>query len=242
MLAEVGDADAVVFVGGISPNLEGEQLEIEEPGFKGGDRTDLELPKAQRQVIAMLHQAGKRVVFVNCSGCAIAMVPETENAEAILQAWYPGERGGEAVAKVLFGEVNPSGKLPVTFYKSVNDLPDFLDYTMKNRTYRYFKGEPLFPFGYGLSYTTFEYGKPTLMQVKSKKRGSKAADYKLMFSLQNTGKREGTEVAQVYIKRIDDVDGPIKSLKAFKRVSLKAGERQMVSIDLPRKSFEGWDA
>ena len=115
ILAEVGDADAVVFVGGISPNLEGEQLEIEEPGFKGGDRTDLELPKAQRQVIAMLHQAGKRVVFVNCSGCAIAMVPETENAEAILQAWYPGERGGEAVAKVLFGEVNPSGKLPVTF-------------------------------------------------------------------------------------------------------------------------------
>lgn len=242
ILAEVGDADAVVFVGGISPNLEGEQLEIEESGFKGGDRTDLELPKAQRQVIAMLHQAGKRVVFVNCSGCAIAMVPETENAEAILQAWYPGERGGEAVAKVLFGEVNPSGKLPVTFYKSVNDLPDFLDYTMKNRTYRYFKGEPLFPFGYGLSYTTFEYGKPTLMQVKSKKRGSKAPDYKLMFSLQNTGKREGTEVAQVYIKRVDDVDGPIKSLKAFKRVSLKAGERQMVSIDLPRKSFEGWDA
>ena len=124
----------------------------------------------------------------------------------------------------------------------MNDLPDFLDYTMKNRTYRYFKGEPLFPFGYGLSYTSFEYGKPTLMQVKGKKRGSKAADYKLMFSLQNTGKREGTEVAQVYIKRIDDVDGPIKSLKAFKRVSLKAGERQMVSIDLPRKSFEGWDA
>lgn len=242
ILAEVGDADAVVFVGGISPNLEGEQLEIEEPGFKGGDRTDLELPKAQRQVIAMLHQAGKRVVFVNCSGCAIAMVPETENAEAILQAWYPGERGGEAVAKVLFGEVNPSGKLPVTFYKSVNDLPDFLDYTMKNRTYRYFKGEPLFPFGYGLSYTSFEYGKPTLMQVKSKKRVSKASDYRLMFSLQNTGKREGTEVAQVYIKRMDDVDGPIKSLKAFKRVSLKAGERQMVSIDLPRKSFEGWDA
>ena len=242
ILAEVGDADAVVFVGGISPNLEGEQLEIEEPGFKGGDRTDLELPKAQRQVIAMLHQAGKRVVFVNCSGCAIAMVPETENAEAILQAWYPGERGGEAVAKVLFGEVNPSGKLPVTFYKSVNDLPDFLDYTMKNRTYRYFKGEPLFPFGYGLSYTSFEYGKPTLMQVKSKKRVSKASDYRLMFSLQNTGKREGTEVAQVYIKRIDDVDGPIKSLKAFKRVSLEAGERQMVSIDLPRKSFEGWDA
>ena len=243
ILAEVGDADAVVFVGGISPNLEGEQLEIEEPGFKGGDRTDLELPKAQRQVIAMLHQAGKRVVFVNCSGCAIAMVPETENAEAILQAWYPGERGGEAVAKVLFGEVNPSGKLPVTFYKSVNDLPDFLDYTMKNRTYRYFRGEALFPFGHGLSYTSYEYGKPALKKVKNEERKVKnSSAYSLSFSLSNKGNREGTEVAQVYIRRMDDTEGPIKTLKAFKRIVLKAGEKQQVTISLSRQSFEGWDS
>lgn len=231
LLAEVKDADVVVFVGGISPSLEGEEMKVSEPGFKGGDRTDIELPMAQRKVMEMLHKAGKRVVFVNCSGSAIAMVPETENAEAILQAWYPGERGGEAVAKVLFGDVNPSGKLPVTFYRHTSDLPDFLDYTMKNRTYRYFKGEALFPFGHGLSYTQFEYGKD--LKVKS--------DH-LEFTLYNKGAREGTEVAQVYIKRMADTDGPIKSLKAYKRVNLKAGESQKVSIDLPRKSFEVWDA
>ena len=231
LLAEVKDADVVVFVGGISPSLEGEEMKVSEPGFKGGDRTDIELPMAQRKVMEMLHKAGKRVVFVNCSGSAIAMVPETENAEAILQAWYPGERGGEAVAKVLFGDVNPSGKLPVTFYRHTSDLPDFLDYKMKNRTYRYFKGDALFPFGHGLSYTQFEYGKD--LKVK---------DNRLEFTLYNKGTREGTEVAQVYIKRIADTDGPIKSLKAYKRVSLKAGESQKVSIGLPRKSFEVWDA
>ena len=245
LLAEVGDADAVIFVGGISPSLEGEEMKVLEPGFKGGDRTDIELPMAQRKVMEMLYKAGKRVVFVNCSGSAIAMVPETENAEAILQAWYPGERGGEAVAKVLFGDVNPSGKLPVTFYRHTSDLPDFLDYTMKNRTYRYFKGDALFPFGHGLSYTQFAYGKE--LKVKSEERrvknsSEKETDYRLEFTLYNKGTREGTEVAQVYIKRIADTDGPIKSLKAYKRVSLKAGESQKVSIDLPRKSFEVWDA
>ena len=243
LLAEVGDADVVVFVGGISPSLEGEEMKVSEPGFKGGDRTDIELPQAQRKVMEMLHRAGKRVVFVNCSGSAIAMVPETENAESILQAWYPGERGGEAVAKVLFGEVNPSGKLPVTFYKSTSDLPDFLDYTMKNRTYRYFKGEALFPFGHGLSYTSYEYGKPTLKKVKSEERRVKnSSAYSLSFSLSNKGNREGTEVAQVYIRRMDDAEGPIKTLKAFKRITLKAGEKQQVTISLTRQSFEGWDS
>ena len=244
LLAEAKDADVVVFVGGISPSLEGEEMKVSEPGFKGGDRTDIELPMAQRKVMEMLHKAGKRVVFVNCSGSAIAMVPETENAEAILQAWYPGECGGEAVAKVLFGDVNPSGKLPVTFYRHTSDLPDFLDYTMKNRTYRYFKGDALFPFGHGLSYTQFEYGKD--LRVKSEERRVKnsnaVTDYRLEFTLYNKGTREGTEVAQVYIKRMADTDGPIKTLKAYKRVSLKAGESQNVSIDLPRKSFEVWDA
>ena len=244
LLAEAKDADVVVFVGGISPSLEGEEMKVSEPGFKGGDRTDIELPMAQRKVMEMLHKAGKRVVFVNCSGSAIAMVPETENAEAILQAWYPGECGGEAVAKVFFGDVNPSGKLPVTFYRHTSDLPDFLDYTMKNRTYRYFKGDALFPFGHGLSYTQFEYGKD--LRVKSEERRVKnsnaVTDYRLEFTLYNKGTREGTEVAQVYIKRMADTDGPIKTLKAYKRVSLKAGESQNVSIDLPRKSFEVWDA
>lgn len=238
VVAEAADADVVVFVGGISPSVEGEQMDVSEPGFKGGDRTDIELPTVQRKMIEALHRAGKRVVFVCCSGSAVAMVPETENAEAILQAWYPGERGGEAVAKVLFGEVNPSGKLPVTFYRHTADLPDYLDYTMKNRTYRYFKGNVLFPFGHGLSYTQFKYGK----DLKLKSNNNKNADYSLELTLSNTGKRDGTEVAQVYIRRVADADGPIKSLRAFKRVSLKAGEQQKVSIDLPRKSFETWDA
>lgn len=236
LLAEVGDADVVIFVGGLSPTLEGEEMpNVNFPGFKGGDRTDIELPSVQRKVMEMLHHAGKRVVFVNCSGSAVAMVPETSNAEAILQAWYPGERGGEAVANVLFGKVNPSGKLPVTFYRHTSDLPDFLDYTMKNRTYRYFKGEALFPFGYGLSYTQFEYGKDLIAKRKS-------SAYRVEFSLKNCGQREGAEVAQVYVKRVGDTDGPIKSLKAFKRVALLAGETQKVNIELPRNSFEVWDA
>ncbi|MBR5687826.1 MAG: glycoside hydrolase family 3 C-terminal domain-containing protein [Prevotella sp.] len=230
ILRQVADADVVVFVGGISPALEGEEMKVNEPGFKGGDRTDIELPQAQRDIIALLHHAGKRVVFINCSGGAIAMVPETENAEAIIQAWYGGEHGGTAVAEVLFGDYNPSGKLPVTFYRSTDDLPDFLDYTMNNRTYRYFKGKPLFPFGHGLSYTTFAYGKPTY------KNG------RLTFTLTNTGQREGTETVQVYIRRIADITGPQKSLRAFSRVTLKAGERRTVSIDLPRERFESWDA
>ncbi len=230
IIQQVADADVVVFAGGISPALEGEEMKVSEPGFKGGDRTDIELPQAQRDIIALLHQAGKRVVFVNCSGSAIAMVPETQNTDAIVQAWYGGEQGGTALADVLFGDYNPSGKLPVTFYRSTADLPDFLDYTMTNRTYRYFRGVPLFPFGHGLSYTTFAYGKP---QYKNGK---------LTFTLTNTGQREGTEIVQVYVRRINDTEGPQKSLKAFSRVTLKAGEWQTVTIDLPRERFEGWDA
>lgn len=237
ILSEVGDAPIAIFVGGISPKLEGEEkTNVHEPGFKGGDRTDLELPLVQRRIIEKLHKAGKKVIFVNCSGGAMSLVPETKNAEAILQAWYPGERGGEAVANILFGKTNPSGKLPVTFYKNVNDLPNFLDYSMKNRTYRYFKGEALFPFGYGLSYTSFEYGKPKFSANKNSENG------RLMFTLHNNGKREGTEVVQIYIKRLADIVGPIKSLKAFKRINLKAGEKKIIGIDLDRKSFEGWDA
>ena len=209
ILAEVGNAETVIFVGGISPRLEGEEMKVSEPGFKGGDRTDIELPQAQRDIIAMLHEAGKKVVFINCSGSAIAMVPELEHADAILQAWYPGEQGGKAVADVLTGVYNPSGKLPITFYKSVSDLPDFMDYTMANRTYRYFKGEPLFAFGYGLSYTTF----------RIKAEGVK--DNKLVVNVTNTGDREGTEIVQLYIRKKDDTAGPLKSLRGFQRVTLQ---------------------
>ena len=229
LLAQVGDAETVIFVGGIAPTLEGEEMKVSEPGFKGGDRTSIELPQSQRNVLAMLHQAGKKVVFVNCSGSAIAMAPELESCDAILQAWYPGEQGGTAVAEVLFGQVNPSGKLPITFYRSTDDLPDFLDYSMTNRTYRYFQGEALFPFGYGLSYTTFDISKP--QYIKNKVR----------VKVKNTGMVDGTEVVQVYIRNLADKKGPLKTLRAYQRVTLKAGETKTVDIDLPRSRFEGWD-
>ena len=229
LLAQIGDTETVVFVGGISPKLEGEEMRVSEEGFKGGDRTSIELPKAQRETLQMLHKAGKRVIFVNCSGSAMALVPELESCDAIIQWWYGGELGGQALAEVLFGQYNPSGKLPVTFYRSTDDLPDFLDYTMKNRTYRYFTGEPLFPFGYGLSYTTFEIGKPTY------------GNNKVRVSVKNTGKADGLETIQVYIRNTADKQGPLKSLRAYKQVQLKAGEQKTVSIDLPRQSFEGWD-
>lgn len=232
LLAEIGDAKTVIFVGGISPRLEGEEMKVDEPGFRGGDRLNIELPQVQRDMLAMLHEAGKKVIFVNCSGGAMGLVPEQGTCDAILQAWYGGELGGKAVAEILFGECNPSGKLPVTFYKNVDQLPDFEDYRMANRTYRYFKGEPAFPFGHGLSYTTFETGKP--------KYDAKAG--KLTVEVANTGKYDGDEIVQVYIRNTADTEGPIKTLRAYKRVTLKAGEKKTIDIDLPRERFEGWDA
>ena len=230
LLAQIGDAETVIFVGGISPKLEGEEMRVNEEGFKGGDRTSIELPKAQRETLAMLHQAGKKVIFVNCSGSAMALTPELETCDAIIQAWYSGELGGQALAEVLFGDYNPSGKLPITFYKNTDELPDFLDYTMKNRTYRYYTGEALFPFGFGLSYTQFEIGKPQY------------SNNKVRVSVKNTGAREGLETVQVYIRHLADKEGPQKTLRAYQQVTLKPGESKTIVIDLPRQSFEGWDA
>ena len=230
LLAQIGDAETVVFVGGISPRLEGEEMRVNEEGFKGGDRTSIELPNAQRETLAMLHKAGKRVVFVNCSGSAMALTPELETCDAILQAWYGGELGGQALAEVLFGDYNPSGKLPITFYKHTEDLPDFLDYTMKGRTYRYFKGEPLLPFGFGLSYTQFELSDPVY------------ADQKVQVRVRNVGTRQGLETVQVYVRNLADSEGPLKTLRAYQQVSLAPGESKTLTIDFPRERFEGWDA
>ena len=234
LLAQVGDAETIIFIGGISPRLEGEEMRVSEPGFRGGDRTSIELPQAQRDVLRWLHEAGKKVIFVNCSGGAVAMVPELETCDAILQWWYAGEQGGTALADVLTGRYNPSGKLPVTFYKSTDDLPDFLDYTMKNRTYRYFTGEPLFPFGHGLSYTTFAFSKP----------GVKVNDKSVTVTTKakNTGKLDGTETVQIYFRRTADTEGPQKTLCGYQQVNLKAGETRTVTITLPRKNLESWDA
>ncbi len=229
LLAQVGNASTIVFVGGISPRVEGEEMKVSDPGFKGGDRTDIELPQVQRDLMKTLHEAGKKIIFVNCSGGAVAMVPEQRFCDAIIQAWYGGERGGEAIGEIITGKYNPCGKLPLTFYKSVNDLPDFLDYRMANRTYRYFRGEVLYPFGYGLSYTTFDISKPEYNNNK------------VRVTVTNTGDREGTEVVQVYIRHMADKNGPLKTLRGYERVTLKAGESKVVSIDFPRERFEGWD-
>lgn len=227
----VRDAGTVVFIGGISPNLEREEAKVTEVGFDNGDRTSIELPAVQRDLLKALHEAGKKVVLVNCSGSAVALTPELQTCDAILQAWYPGEQGGTAVADVLFGDYNPGGKLPVTFYKDDSQLPPFDDYDMANRTYRYFKGAPLFPFGYGLSYTTFKVGTPTY----------DATSGKITVKVSNTGKRDGVEIVQAYMRNTADTAGPLKSLRGFARVSLNAGETKTVEIDFPRKSFEGWD-
>lgn len=231
VLRQVGKTKDIVFVGGISPRLEGEELQVDIPGFKGGDRTTIELPESQRTLVRRLHEAGKRVYFVNCSGSAVALEPETRNCEAILQAWYGGEAAGTAVAEVLFGDVNPSGHLPVTFYASDSDLPDFENYAMTNRTYRYFTGKPLFPFGYGQSYTTFKISASRYDAVS----GTVSVD------IANTGKRDGTAVVQVYLRRPADVDGPQKTLRAFQRVDLAKGEHKTVAVALPRDRFEWWD-
>ncbi len=229
LLAQIGNTNTIVFVGGISPSLEGEEMKVSEPGFKGGDRTSIELPQAQRDMLSMLHKAGKRVIFVNCSGSAMGLTPEIESCDAIIQWWYAGEQGGKALADVLYGDKNPSGKLPITFYKSTDELPDFLDYTMKNRTYRYYQGEALFPFGYGLSYTTFDISKPVLKNDK------------VRVNVKNTGAAKGMETVQVYIRNIADKTGPMKTLKAYKQIELEAGESKVVEIPFPRNSFEVWD-
>lgn len=233
----VKSADVVIFVGGISPSLEGEEMGVNLPGFKKGDRTDIELPAVQRELLNELHKAGKKIVLVNCSGSPIGLEPETKSCEAILQAWYPGQAGGQAVAEVLFGEYNPAGRLPVTFYLHVNQLPDFEDYNMAGRTYRYMTEEPLFPFGYGLSYSTFKYG-----EVQLSKNGLTATEpITVSVDLTNTSKHCGEEVVQLYLKRKDDIDGPVKALRAFKRVYVPAGETVKVELPLTTKQLEWWD-
>ena len=228
VLAQLEGIDIVIFAGGISPSFEGEEMPVELPGFKGGDRTDIELPAVQRQLLKALHQAGKKVILVNFSGSAIGLEPETETCDAILQAWYPGQEGGTALADVLFGDVAPSGKLPVTVYRNVGQLPDFEDYNMKGRTYRYFEGSPLFAFGFGLSYTTFQYGKASV-------KGNN-----LVIPVKNTGKVAATEVVQLYVRRPEDAEGPLKSLRCFRRVTIPAGQTVQVYLPLTEETFLGW--
>jgi len=224
----VADVDAIIVIGGISSALEGE----------GGDKADIELPNVQRRLVRAMHETGKPVVLVNCSGSAIAFASIKDCYNALIQAWYPGQGGAKALADVIFGDYNPSGKLPVTFYASNNDLPDFLDYSMEGRTYRYFHGEPLYAFGYGLSYTTYEYGQGKLSSSSMKKNGKVTVSV----PVKNTGSVDGDEIVQVYVKALDYPEAPIKSLKGFARLSLKAGASGTAKIVLDGSSFEYYDA
>lgn len=237
LLAKVEPADVVIYVGGISPQLEGEEMKVPFEGFKGGDRTEIELPKIQRETLKALHQAGKKVILVNMSGSAIALTPETETCDAILQAWYGGQQAGQAIADVLFGDYNPSGCLPVTFYRDITKLPDFQDYNMEGHTYRYFRDEVLFPFGHGLSYSDFAIKKAKLSaQGKAVKKMSinalEETPVHLQVKVKNNGKMDGDKVLQVYLRRDDDVDGPIKALRGFARQHIQAGESVVYDIEL----------
>ena len=224
---EVKQADAIIIIGGISARMEGE----------GGDKQTIELPKVQQMLLTAMHKTGRPVVFVNCSGSAIAFGSVEGQYDALLQAWYPGQGGAKALADVLFGDYNPGGKLPVTFYRSNDDLPDFLDYSMKNRTYRYFTGQPQYAFGYGLSYTTFNVGKAKLSRKSMKKDGKVT----LTVPVTNTGKLEGTETIQVYVKSLDDAGAPIKALKGFQKLMLSPGETKNFSVTLDSEAFEYYD-
>ena len=202
------------------------------------DRSSIELPEVQETLVEALQATGKPIIMVNCSGSAIALPWEAGHLPAILQAWYPGEEGGRAVGEVLFGEVNPSGHLPVTFYRATGDLPSFTDYSMTNRTYRYFAGNPLFAFGHGLSYTTFDFKNGKLEAEKI----SPSDFIKVNFTVENTGKREGGEVAQVYFRHVNSaVPQPKMALCGFTRVQLKDGESSQVTVEIPTQRLRYWD-
>jgi beta-glucosidase len=237
-VAAAKSADVVIYAGGISLRLEDEEMKVDYQGFNGGDRTRIELPPVQSALVKALKTTGKPVVFVNCSGGAMAMAWEAQYLPAILQAWYPGEQGGRAVADILFGDVNPAGRLPVTFYQSTFDLPPFEDYAMSNRTYRYFGGTPLFAFGHGLSYTRFAYRDAKLNAAKMSANDSLT----LSLRLANTGSRDGDEVVQVYFRHVKSaVPQPRLALCGFTRIHVARGEAAKISLEIPAERFRYWD-
>lgn len=227
------DADVFIFAGGISPQLEGEEMKVDYPGFNGGDRTSIMLPAVQTNLMKALKSSGKPVVFVMMTGSAIAIPWESEQIPAILNGWYGGQAAGTAVADIIFGDYNPAGRLPVTFYKDDQDLAAFNDYSMDNRTYRYFKGKPLYGFGYGLSYTSFNYD-----QISLPKTILKGKSLSVSVRITNTGKMDGDEVAQLYVLHQNKtIKAAQKSLKGFQRISLKAGETKIIKFSLSPKDL-----
>jgi beta-glucosidase len=226
-------SDVVVAFVGLNTNLEGEEMKVDLPGFSGGDRTSLALPAAQQHLLEAISTAGKPLIVVLLNGSALAVNWAKQNANAILEAWYPGEEGGTAIAETLSGENNPAGRLPVTFYKDVSDLPSFEDYRMQGRTYRFFPGEPLFPFGFGLSYTNFSY-----QEIQLSSRRIKAGETLVAKVLvKNSGGREGDEVVQFYIRQHAAKGIQRAALKALSRIHLKPGESQWVTATLAARDL-----
>jgi beta-glucosidase len=237
IVQRVKDADAIIYVGGISPQLEGEEMRVNQPGFNGGDRTNIDLPKVQTDLLKALQTTGKPVVFVMMTGSAIAIPWEAEHIPAIVNAWYGGQSAGTALADVLFGDYNPAGRLPVTFYKTDKDLPSFNSYSMDNRTYRYFRGQPLYGFGYGLSYTTFKYSNLAIPAVTAVNK-----TIPVSVKVTNAGKTGGEEVVQLYLThRGLEYKAPIRALKGFKRIYLKSGESRTVTFNLTPKELAAID-
>jgi beta-glucosidase len=233
-------ADVVVFVGGLTGDVEGEEMDVSYPGFAGGDRTDLRIPSSQRKLLAALAETGKPVVLVLTAGSAMAVDWADDNLPAILMAWYPGQRGGDAVADVLFGDTNPAGRLPVTFYRGTETLPPFEDYSMEGRTYRYFTGSPLYPFGHGLSYAEFEY---TGLELDRAEAGADGT-VRVSLNVTNAGSRAGDEVVQLYVQPVDPVrPRAVKDLRAVERLTLQPGETQSVSFEIvPSRDFRHYDS
>lgn len=225
---QISQCDLVIFVGGLSPELEGEQLDVELDGFHGGDRTSIELPRIQEGMLMKMKSFGKPVVFVLCSGGAVALDWEDDNLDAIMSAWYGGQAAGTAVANVIFGKTNPSGKLPVTFYSAKNELPPFESYDMYNRTYRFLNERPLYSFGHGLSYTRFEYSKAEF--------DAKAQVF--TFYVTNAGDKAGEDTPMLFLKNKDDKNGPNKTLVGFQKVRLDPGDRIKVAFKVDDAFFE----
>jgi beta-glucosidase len=222
------NADVVVAIVGITSRLEGEEMPVDEPGFLGGDRTSLDIPKPEEDLVQAVAASGKPLVVVLMNGSALGANWEKAHANAVLEAWYSGEEGGAAVAETLSGKNNPAGRLPVTFYKDVHQLPHFEDYSMKGRTYRYFEGEPLWPFGYGLSYTTFGYSGLVVPET-----GINAGDpLNASVTVTNSGKMSGDEVVQLYLKFPDVPGAPLRALRGFQRIHLEPGASQKIDFHL----------
>lgn len=239
-MAIAKDADVVLLFMGLSPRLEGEEMPVHVDGFKGGDRIRIDLPDFQQEFIKKIYSIGKPTVLVMLNGSAVAINWEKENIPAILEAWYPGQAAGTAIADILFGDYNPAGRLPLTFYKDVNDIPEFENYNMEGFTYRYFKGDPLFPFGYGLSYTTFEYGTPELSVPEL--AASSDGTITVRVDVKNIGERAGEEVVQLYVADKTSKDPrPVKDLRGFERISLGAGESETVEFELSVKDLAYWN-